>query len=337
MAATERFTRIDYISKNIVMSNGEIMGAEWRTYWSGRAQTGDNRPCVSPKIERDAELAAFWETNLKDVPTAASILDLACGTGVIVRHALRLGFSNVMGLDISRDAIALMEKESPAAIGLVGSAHAIPLQDSSIDVAASQFGFEYAGVKETISEVARILKPGGQFIALVHKTDGAIAVECTKAAEEAEAFAKTGFIEAAKGVFETADALGKNLVTRDVYEKATLQLRPAQEQLAQMASNGNQLAAHVLSGAGQMFQRRQNYALEDILGWLSDIASENRAHKDRMLGMLDAALCEDEMSEVSAWVAAQGMTLSVAESLRIGPEKEDVAWALRSEKPADPL
>ena len=135
-------------------------------------------------------------------------------------------------------------------------------------------------------------------------------------------------------VFEVAAALERNQATRADFDEATLELRPAQGKLSQLASAGHKFAAHVLSGAGQMFQRRQNYALEDILGWLSDVSSENLAHRDRMTGMLEAALSAEEAQDSFTQMAGLGLQVPALRPLRLGPDNEEVAWILEGRKPA---
>ncbi len=316
------------------MAIGDANGAEWRAYWSGRAQMNGGGSSIGASVERDAELADFWEQNLLERPVESRCLDLACGAGTVVRHAVGIGFYEVFGLDISPDAIALMEEANPAAKGLVGSAHTIPLPDASVDVVTSQFGFEYAGVEETMQEVARVLSPGGKFLAIVHMSEGDIAEECAKARQEAIAFRETGFVAAAREVFVQADALAETPEARPAYEAAVAAMRPAQMALSELAQAGHQMAQHTLAGTGQMFQRRQNYALQDITDWLDTLTRENEAHYQRMHGMLQAAISRGEAERALTILRHKGLQAYTLRALTLGPTEDKVGWILEADKPS---
>ena len=55
-------------------------------------------------------------------------------------------------IDISESAISTLVDRFPEVSGVVADARAIPLESESYDVAASQFGIEYAGL-EAIDEM----------------------------------------------------------------------------------------------------------------------------------------------------------------------------------------
>lgn len=316
------------------MSGGETRGAEWSTYWSGRAQFEGGRAFVGAGVERDADLADFWKQKLIERPVESRCLDLACGAGAVVRHAVSIGFYEVTGLDISPDAIALMEEANPAAKGVIGSAHNIPLADACMDVITSQFGFEYAGVEETMPEIARVLAPGGKFLAIVHMSEGEIATECARARQEAYDFQQSGFIEAARDVFIKAAALEESPDARAAYQAAVETLRPAQTTLTELAQSGHELARHTLTGTGKLFERRQNYTLEDITGWLDNLHRENKAHYARMDGMLQAAMDQVQGERALKILDMKGLRTWPLRPLRVGPDEDKIAWILEADKPA---
>jgi SAM-dependent methyltransferase len=94
-----------------------------------------------------------------------SVLDVGCGTGVAALTAARAG-AKVSALDLSP---ALIEhgKKHAALAGVEiafkeGDAEALPYEHSSFDVVISQFGHMFAPRPDvTISEMLRVLKPGG--------------------------------------------------------------------------------------------------------------------------------------------------------------------------------
>ncbi len=110
--------------------------------------------------------AAASLVDFAEIRSGESVLDVACGTGVVAVTAARRG-ARVRGLDLSP---ALLEdaRRNAAVIGadiefLEGDVEALPYADASFDVVLSQFGHMFAPRPEiAIAEMLRVLKPGGR-------------------------------------------------------------------------------------------------------------------------------------------------------------------------------
>jgi ubiquinone/menaquinone biosynthesis C-methylase UbiE len=112
------------------------------------------------------------------LPAGARIVDLGCGPGVLSRDLARAGFSGV-GLD---GAAAMIQRcrTAAAAAGIadrwqygVGDVEAIPFEDATFDAAVCAGVIEYLPSDERLlSEVARVLRPGGRFLLCVTNTFG---------------------------------------------------------------------------------------------------------------------------------------------------------------------
>ena len=86
-------------------------------------------------------------------------LDLACGTGLVVRDLAARGW-RVVGLDLSAPMLAEITDRP---LGLVrGSADAIPMPSGTVDLVTCGMGFHWMPADATLEEVARVLAPGGQ-------------------------------------------------------------------------------------------------------------------------------------------------------------------------------
>ena len=91
------------------------------------------------------------------------ILDLGCGDGQIAR-ALAAQGSDVLGVDPTQLHIDVAIERGGGPRYLLGGATKIPVDDSSFDAVVACLVFEHIDqMDEAMMEVARVLKPNGQF------------------------------------------------------------------------------------------------------------------------------------------------------------------------------
>lgn len=94
-----------------------------------------------------------------------TLLDVACGTGVVALTAARAG-AKVQGLDLTPELVQ-HARENAALVGCEagfqeGDVEALPFPDATFDVVVSQFGHMFAPRPDVaIGEMLRVLKPGG--------------------------------------------------------------------------------------------------------------------------------------------------------------------------------
>lgn len=121
-----------------------------------------------------------WAPDLVEVAVlqpGERVLDLACGTGLVARHAAaRVGAAGqVTGLDINAGMLAVaraMPPEPGATIRWVeGSAVAMDYPDSSFDVILCQQGLQFFPDRDVaLREMLRVLVPGGRVALSVWKS-----------------------------------------------------------------------------------------------------------------------------------------------------------------------
>jgi SAM-dependent methyltransferase len=92
------------------------------------------------------------------VPRDARVLDLACGDGALLG---RLG-PRAIGLDVSREELG-----STARV-VQGRAQALPFADGAFDACTCHLAFMlFDDIERVVAELARVLVPGGPWIALL--------------------------------------------------------------------------------------------------------------------------------------------------------------------------
>lgn len=101
------------------------------------------------------------------------ILDLGCGIGQIFEAS---GISEqkdkvLLGIDPDYNVLAYGKKHHPNIYFINGSAEALPIQTDSVDLVFSRVTLPYTDINQSMQEIHRILKPGGEVWITLHGAD----------------------------------------------------------------------------------------------------------------------------------------------------------------------
>ncbi len=123
-------------------------------------------------------LFAPWTNHVlaaADVDEGAHVLDVACGSGVLARAALkRSGASGrVVGVDPAPGMIAVAREVEPNIEWVLSSAEDLPFGDGSFEYVVSQFGMMFFQDRcEAAREMHRVTRPAGRLAsAMWHSVD----------------------------------------------------------------------------------------------------------------------------------------------------------------------
>jgi malonyl-CoA O-methyltransferase len=115
------------------------------------------------QLQRDigAQLFAQLPASL---PTPSSVLDLGSGTGFFTRQlAARYCESQIIGLDLAQGMLQYAAAQQAGINWLCADAEVLPLADNSVDLIFSSLAIQWCNdLPQLLSELARVLKPGGQ-------------------------------------------------------------------------------------------------------------------------------------------------------------------------------
>jgi demethylmenaquinone methyltransferase/2-methoxy-6-polyprenyl-1,4-benzoquinol methylase len=114
-----------------------------------------------------------WKRRIVELSEAGSlsrVLDLACGTGDIALAIAGRGAS-VVGLDITHRMVQIARdkasRERVSARFVTGDMMALPFRDGEFDVVTTGYGIRNVPeIAPAISEMRRVLKPGGVLLSL---------------------------------------------------------------------------------------------------------------------------------------------------------------------------
>jgi len=104
------------------------------------------------------------------VGSGIRVLDLAAGTGKLTRRLVELGASvlAVEPVAAMRDQLATVLPDIEV---LEGAAEEIPVDDASVDVVTVAQAFHWFDAPAALTEIARVLRPGGRLVLLWNERD----------------------------------------------------------------------------------------------------------------------------------------------------------------------
>jgi ubiquinone/menaquinone biosynthesis C-methylase UbiE len=112
-------------------------------------------------------ITSVWANDLLDrvAPRRGeSLLDIACGTGVVARlAALRGHAGRLVGIDLNTAMLAVARTKLATIEWVEGSALDLPFEANSFDVVLCQLGLQFFPDRSlALREMVRVLKPGGR-------------------------------------------------------------------------------------------------------------------------------------------------------------------------------
>lgn len=132
-------------------------------FWHQRYQQQAN--WTQPVRARAYELAS--------VAQAGRVLEVGCGTGVITSELHRKTQAVVVGLDLSRPALAFARSHEPTTRLVQGDGHSLPFGGSAFDVVVGHYLLLWVRQPEVLlREMSRVLRPGGSLLCLAEPDYG---------------------------------------------------------------------------------------------------------------------------------------------------------------------
>jgi SAM-dependent methyltransferase len=116
---------------------------------------------------RDSDALYRWTLKLLKVKSGKSLLDVACGEGVLIRLAQESGLKSI-GIDIAIQAARIAQQQTSDNIVAVGEGETLPFENGSFDYVTNLGSLEhFFDPKKGVREMHRVLKPGGRAVILL--------------------------------------------------------------------------------------------------------------------------------------------------------------------------
>ena len=265
-------------------------GWHWSEYWSsGRVEvmtvdTADGGPPY--------DTTSLWRDFFQTLEPGARVIDLATGGGHVARIAAAAGRSfEVVGVDYAD--LGPHAGAAPQGLTLQGGValEKLPFPPAAFDAATSQFGIEYAEPRAALAELARVLRPGGRALLLVHHAGSAI---CRSAAEQVAAFDKVVGEGAAVRQARRVFAAHARRAPADALRSAEATFREAVQRMAGRLTDDPAFAqaAGFVGYLDDLARNAARFEPTSALARLEHAETVNAAWRQRLRGQLAAALDE---------------------------------------------
>lgn len=130
---------------------------DWRKAGEAWGHASRDRACLYEHYAFEVMTAIFRGV---DIGPDTSMLDIACGAGLAVRHADAMG-ATVAGIDASDELITVARARTPHADLRLGSMFELPWAADTFDAIVSINGI-WGGCEAALEEAFRVLRPGGR-------------------------------------------------------------------------------------------------------------------------------------------------------------------------------
>lgn len=253
----------------------------------------------------DVCVAAGWRAFFGTLPEGARILDLCTGNGAAALIAAEIGREQAKGFqihavdqaDIDPPAYVTRHAEDFAAIAFHGGTEveALPFPDDRYGAVISQYGIEYSDLARSLPEAVRVLAPGGRLRIVVHAADGSVAAGARAVIAEADLLLdEIDLPGSATRCFDALWAVERagDEAARAQADAAFAAFQDALARTARQIPQAHDAAMFKNSGAVLLdtFQRRGCFGLDQLRAKPREIDAEIRAHRGRLVALVEAAL-----------------------------------------------
>jgi ubiquinone/menaquinone biosynthesis C-methylase UbiE len=126
---------------------------------------GETDATETDRLEKQARFLTRWILDGVEAGPGARVLDLACGTGAMMRRlAARLPDAHLFGADLSLGQLRAARSRSPELLLVVSDAAALPFRNGAFDVVHWSWLLEHVPpgrAVDILREVRRVVAPGG--------------------------------------------------------------------------------------------------------------------------------------------------------------------------------
>lgn len=309
--------------------------APWTAVWQFEA--AGNRPA---RPQHDLVIEPVWHEFTDSLTNGSRILDLATGNGVVAlvcmerartrRQDLRI--DAVDAADIRPPNIPADQEKNGPQVRFQGGVwlEDLPFGDGEFDAAMSQYGFEYANEVQAVSEIARVLAPGGRLRLVLHARGGALWDDIDLRHKRLNrVLAKDGIVSLVPGLLR---AQQKNEVR--TFKNRLKKLELATRETQKLAQNPppDDSALFYSQEFLHVWSHRNQYQPDDLLRSLEDGAAFARGTAERYAQMLHVARSAEQVAALCGRLASGGLKVGAMRQIYNPADGREIAWQVDAVK-----
>ena len=293
---------------------------QWSTFWDQGFITtfGPSKPDNYDGVLRD-----FWHEKFLELPVGARVLDIATGNGAIATIAAQAGLDHNKELFVAATDLARISTDIVGSDDTVQLRESIefhsdtpcedqPFKDDYFDCVSSQFGFEYSNIERTLQEVRRVLKEGGQFIAISHHVRSQL-IKAAYAELQVyrHALDKLNIFGTVREYF---DALGELGGSREDLNEAVKLAAPHSRRVNDCMNAfrdehpNDECAKEIVAAVGYLARGASQTPKAERLGAVDAAQVSYRMAQARLEDMVDAAMDQEDIDSLTVHARSAGFT-----------------------------
>lgn len=316
------------------MSDAIVSNPGWRDYWKA-----DRPASCMPEDERTAqEIAGVWQRWFAECAGGSRILDIATGNGIVLNHAAIAGRTlnrafALTGVDLADidplRYVTSLEDDMRAARFIGGvAAEKLPFDAADFEVVVSQYGLEYADLQRALSEVARVLAPGGILHWLAHSDASEVVLQHREQAAEVE------YLLAPRGpVYYMNTFVARQRRHKDMqYSVKMLNESFAQAFDFCKAHPPAKVVHQVCSGFADIANRWQAFDPADLAKMLEESERRLLSHGARIQSLLGAVLTPARLEIVKGLLTQAPWRNLAIDAVLVGQGPGEIGVHIRAER-----
>lgn len=286
----------------------------------------------------DQEIAEAWESFFHVLPDSAVVLDIGTGNGIVLAFASALARRlrrqwALYGTDLAQ---INPTQDVPSAHRLFSNcrfypgvaSENLPFEADAFDAVCGHYALEYSDIEVSVSELARVLKPGGVGQFILHHTESELVTNARKSLATADfLIGDIKIYQRLRAFAEVADERAR------VGSPTTTGLRTAIQQAKEKLNDASgdydrYLLAVVLDAVGHLLVSRPRDGMPYSLKEIARAESDLRSSVKRLRDLVSVAVSEAEIQRL-VLIAAQNSLVCEEPQHQIHGGKALVGWRLR--------
>lgn len=312
----------------------------WDRYW----QNGFLTTFTAEKDKNYSGLVKeFWESQLKGLDDDASLVDCAAGNGAILSlvidymHRNKCEY-NLTAVDYANilDGSDFYKKYPKIRVLSETPMESMGIECATIDMCASQYGFEYSNRSKTVTEIARVLKKDGKFCALIHHIDSPVTYASKLSIEQINICQQSNLTKTVASLLRRLGYLKKSNKNAQSDHKASTLRKQFNEvarkllERGQMLPNNDHINYYLNELTGVFRVEARNLSLAKKLSIVKNVDSDSKLYKRRMEAMLEATCNTEDIRDLKSEFEQNGFSIIEYNKLKHG--SVTMAWKFIAKK-----